>query len=98
MIAESDDAEALVVDTDVVSYVFRGDTRAEPFRSMLAGRVLIVSFMTIAELERWALARDWGPARMRALERFLGRFVLPPFDRTLCRRWAEVMDGAQRQG
>lgn len=86
----------LVVDTDVVSYVFRRDTRAELFRSTLAGRVLIVSFMTVAELERWALGRDWGPARMAALERYLHSFVVHPFDRALCRRWAEVMHGARR--
>ena len=81
-----DDSGPLVVDTDVVSYIFRGDTRAELFRSVLAGRVLIVSFMTVAELERWALGRDWGPARMATLERFLDRFTQLPFDWPLCRR------------
>jgi tRNA(fMet)-specific endonuclease VapC len=98
MIGAFDDAGALVVDTDVVSYLFRGDTRAEPFRSVLAGRVLVVSFMTIAELDRWALSRNWGPSRMAALEQHLRNFVLHPFDRALCRRWAEVMDGARRLG
>src|SRR5688572_32541776 len=88
----------LVVDTDVVSYVFRGDTRAASFNPVLENQALVVSFMTVAELDRWALSRDWGPTRMTALERYLRRFVLQPFSRDLCRRWAEVMDGARRQG
>jgi predicted nucleic acid-binding protein len=93
-----DDSGPLVVDTDVVSYLFRGDTRAQLYRSMFAGRVLIVSFMTVAELERWALGRDWSPARRASLERFLERFTLLPFDWPLCRRWAEAVDGARRRG
>jgi tRNA(fMet)-specific endonuclease VapC len=54
--------------------------------------------MTIAELERWALARDWGPARISALDHYLQRFVVSPFDRALCSRWAAAMDGARRRG
>jgi tRNA(fMet)-specific endonuclease VapC len=98
MTIPADNAAPLVVDTDVISYLFRGDTRAEPFRLMLSGRVLVISFMTVAELERWALGRNWGPGRVASLERFLERFALVPFDRPLCRRWAEAMDGARRQG
>src|SRR5262245_4493727 len=98
MTSPADATSGLVVDTDVVSYVFRGDTRANPFIPLLNKHQLAVSFMTVAELDRWALARDWGPNRLAALGQFLGRFVLLPFDRALCRRWAEVMDGARRQG
>jgi tRNA(fMet)-specific endonuclease VapC len=98
MIDQSDGNDGLVVDTDVVSYLFRGDTRAALFRPLLQDRLLVIAFMTVAELDRWALSRDWGPVRMAAMERHLRRFVLYPFDRTLCRRWAEVIDGARRQG
>ena len=98
MTSPSTSFDELVVDTDVVSYVFRGDTRRERFVPILANRMLVVSFMTVAELDRWALARDWGPGRTTALERYLRQFVLQPFNRNLCRRWAEVVDGARRQG
>ena len=93
-----DPSNGLVIDTDVVSYLFRGDTRASAFVSILQGRFLVVSFMTVAELDRWALMRNWGPNRTAALERHLLGFAVYPFNRTLCRRWAEVTDGAQRQG
>lgn len=54
---------AAIVDTDVVSMLFKGDTRAVVFRRHITGRLLGISFMTLAELERWPLERAWGPAR-----------------------------------
>ena len=89
---------AAVVDTDVLSFLFKGDSRASNYRAHLNGRILVVSFMTIAELDRWALQRNWGEARRASMEQQLRQFVLPPVDRDLCRKWAEVTDGARRNG
>lgn len=88
----------MVVDTDVVSYLFKHDSRAESYRPHLTGRLLVVSFMTVAELDRWALERGWGAARRARMERHMSNFVVRPFDRDLCLRWAEVTDGARRKG
>ena len=46
---------AAIVDTDVVSMLFKGDTRAVAYQHHIAGRLLGISFMTLAELERWPL-------------------------------------------
>jgi predicted nucleic acid-binding protein len=46
----------VVVDTDVMSYVFKHDTRAAFYEPHLAGKELIISFVTFAELQRWAIA------------------------------------------
>ena len=92
------EATAVVVDTDVVSYLFKRDSRAEAYRLHLTGRLLVVSFMTVAELDRWALERDWGETRRTRMERHLRNFVVHPFDRALCLRWAEATDGARRKG
>lgn len=51
---------AVVVDTCVVSFPIAGDTRAELYRPHLHGRQLVISFMTLAEVYRWPLERDWG--------------------------------------
>lgn len=91
-------SEAVVVDTDVLSYAFKGDSRFEPFRSDLEGAILVVSFMTVAELERWALQREWGAERRQRLETFLGRLTLALVDRRLCRMWALISDRARRAG
>lgn len=89
---------SLVVDTDVVSYLFRSDSRAELYRPHLGDNLLVISFMTVAELDRWALERNWGEPRRRRLERHLEDFAVYPYDRRMCRKWAEVFDGARRRG
>jgi hypothetical protein len=65
----------VVVDTDVVSLVFKGDWRAPIYLQSLSGRDLLVSFMTEAELERWILQAKWGPARVTRFRIFMKRFV-----------------------
>ncbi len=88
----------VVVDTDVLSFCFKGDSRAELYRQHLEGHVLVVSFMTVAELRYWAMVRKWGVARRAKMERFLKRFVVHPFDDALCAAWAGVTHQAYRKG
>jgi predicted nucleic acid-binding protein len=90
--------EGRVVDTDVISYLFRRDTRAALFQPYLTGALLGVSFMTIAELDRWAIQRHWGAARQERMAAFLVQFTIVLVDRALCRTWAEVSDRARRNG
>ncbi|MGH3090332.1 MAG: type II toxin-antitoxin system VapC family toxin [Rubrobacteraceae bacterium] len=89
---------SVVVDTDVVSYLFRRDSRAELYRPRLDGNLLVISFMTVAELDRWALERDWGEPRRRRMEEHLGNFVVYPYNPQMCREWAKVSDEARRKG
>ena len=88
----------VVVDTDVASFLFKRDTRARLYRPHLLGQTLHVSFMTVAELRRWALASNWGPARVAQLDHYLQRFNIVLVDLPLCQQWAEVMHEADRAG
>jgi tRNA(fMet)-specific endonuclease VapC len=87
-----------VVDTDVLSYLFKNDTRAGFYRVQLIGLSPVLSFMTVAELDAWVLRRRWGPARIARLEQFLSHFQVIPSDRDLCRRWAEVAEACRKAG
>src|SRR5487761_1223897 len=89
---------AVVIDTNVVSYMFRKDTRARLYQRHLIGQRWEISFMTVAELDLWALRHHWGASRKAQMEQHLRRFVLHPFDRDLCLKWAEVMESARRGG
>src|SRR5271157_4512754 len=89
---------AVVVDTDVVSLVFKGDSRAEKYLSALTAPDLLVSFMTEAELERWILQAKWGPERIVRFRTYMKRFVSVPSSRDLIIRWAEVMVVARSLG
>jgi predicted nucleic acid-binding protein len=90
--------EPVVVDTDVISFWFKGDTRAAGYRRHLIGKLLVVSFVTIAELDEWALKRRWGADRRERMERHLQRFLFYPVDRQLCRIWAEVRESSRKRG
>ena len=89
---------AAIVDTDVVSMLFKGDSRALRYRAHISGRLLGISFMTLAELERWPLERGWGSVRRAELAQHLTRYVVIPASRELCAKWAEVSWEARRKG
>jgi tRNA(fMet)-specific endonuclease VapC len=89
---------SLVVDTDVVSFIFKNDTRASLYTSHLSGHILTISFQTLAELELWALAAGWGTRQRQQLTRYLRRYVVNYPLAVTCRRWAEVIDECRRQG
>src|SRR5947209_2762615 len=87
-----------VLDTDIVSFLFKKDTRANLYKDHLLGKILVISFMTLAELDRWSLERNWGQNTINKMEEHLKKFVLHPFDRSLCYKWAEVSYQAKRNG
>jgi tRNA(fMet)-specific endonuclease VapC len=89
---------SLVVDTDVVSYIFKRDTRAALYEPHLVGKVMLISFMTLAELDHWTLKNNWGDARRGRLSRYLERFAVFHSDEDLCLKWAQVRDQAIRDG
>jgi tRNA(fMet)-specific endonuclease VapC len=60
-------ADSLVVDTDVVSFIFKKDSRATSYERHLDGKRVCVSFMTVAEVYEWSISRRWmhGLRRLR---------------------------------
>jgi tRNA(fMet)-specific endonuclease VapC len=90
---------SVVVDTCVLSALFRGGPVATAYRPHVAGRRLVISFITLGELHRWPLERGWGNRLRRSLETFIRRrCVLYPFNPALCRRWAEATYQASQNG
>jgi predicted nucleic acid-binding protein len=77
---------AVVVDTDVVSLIFKGDSRAEKYLSVLSGPDLLVSRLSGDQSEI---------VRFRA---YMRRFVSVPSSRDLIVKWAELMVMARSQG
>ncbi len=88
----------VLVDTNVVSYVFKRDTRAHLYAPHLNGRTLAISFMTVAELYQWAAVRDWGIRRVQQLEAHMRSYVVIPFDSAICRVWGNTRALCQRVG
>lgn len=89
---------SVLLDTDVYSFLFKRDTRAEPYLPHLINVQPCVSFQTVAELRCWALMRNWGPARREELEQSLRRCVILPNDDMTASHWAQVTAARQAAG
>jgi tRNA(fMet)-specific endonuclease VapC len=80
----------ILLDTNIVSYLFKGDTRAALYEPHLLNRELAIAMMTVAELFQWAAVRSWGQARLRHLEETIQNYTILPVDIETCRLWAGV--------
>ena len=90
--------DIIVADTNVVSYIFKEDSRGALYEPHLAGKDVVISFVTLAELHRWAISSNWGKTRKRKLEEYLNRFFVVHSNDALCHRWAELVESGKRKG
>lgn len=81
-----------IVDTSVVSYLLKKHTLGEIYWSrFLQGNLLGISFMSVAELYRWPLERDWGRQRIAALQQHLAGYAVLAYDDAMSWEWARLM-------
>lgn len=88
---------AVVLDTNVVSFLLKKDTRAEPYRERIEGNALTLSFMTVAELHEWGFRRNWGDRRFQELGEFLKSCVVVSCSMAMCSRWGKVRAERRRR-
>ena len=88
----------IVVDTDVVSYLFGNQPQAGSFEPLLSGKSLAVSFMTIAELYYGAYKKNWGERQLKKLENHLKNYVVLPYDFDVCLEWAKIKTYCDKNG
>lgn len=90
-------AAAVVLDTDVASLVFK---RKLPswLASRLVGYRPAITFVTLAELNKWAHLRSWGVPRRERLEQWLRPFPILPGTPKVAQVWGEMSAYAQRRG
>jgi hypothetical protein len=58
----------LVVDTDVISYIFKWHPLAAHYVDLLTGKEPVISFTTLAEMRFGALEAKWGFPKRNLLE------------------------------
>jgi predicted nucleic acid-binding protein len=89
----------LLVDTNVVSILFnRRHSLRQTCIDAVAGRQLLISFMTRSELLLWPAANNWGESRRASLEQHMALYLTVYPDERTCKIWAEVMDRCRRIG
>ena len=87
----------VVLDTDVASAVLRQRV-PESLTTTLVRQSLAVSFVTVGELWKWTVVRQWGPQRAAGIQAFLSQVVVLPYSVTVARTWGELQAHAQRRG
>jgi predicted nucleic acid-binding protein len=91
----------VVVDTMVVSSLIGAGKRHEPaasYRSLIAGRRVVVSFATVTELRYGARKAGCGDLRRRGLERDLGLLTVVQPDDALMDICARLRADRERVG
>lgn len=90
---------AIMVDTDVISFFQKRDSRYLLYKQHLSGTEKFISFMTWAELQRWPLERNWGARRrdefFNSIEEGYGIIYA---DDKLCQIWAQIMSSSRKKG
>lgn len=92
------DDDIIVVDTNVVSYIFKRDTRGTLYKPHIEGRLAIIAAQTLAEIEALPLMNGWGIRRHAELRTHLKEFVFAEANENVCLRWAEVRANAKSIG
>ncbi|HEY0458068.1 MAG TPA: PIN domain-containing protein [Pyrinomonadaceae bacterium] len=88
----------LLVDTDVLSFTYKKDSRSVLYESHLQGNFLIISFMTLAEVKLWALKNNWGDKRKNNFTEFLKDYLVIYPDENLCEIRAQIKTDAHKYG
>jgi tRNA(fMet)-specific endonuclease VapC len=83
--------DAVLLDTDVFSYLLRaGDRRGDPYRTHVRGKTIAVSFITVGELYYGAKKRSWNAKTIASLEQHLKAAVIVPYDVEICKTYGEL--------
>lgn len=78
----------VLLDTNIVSYGLKRDSRAQLYAPHLLNKELAIAIMTVAELLQWAAVRQWGEVRIRQLQVEFDTYTILPVDLDVCRHWA----------
>ena len=90
--------EPVLVDTDVISFLFKQHPLAAGYSELLSGRNVLVSLATSGEIEFGMLAAAWGPSRRDRMRQFLNEFTVLNPDSETARIWASVRFQCRKLG
>ena len=87
----------VVVDTDVASVIQKERAPDWVNRHVVGARVWL-TFVTVAELWKWAEVRSWGEPNRSRLDAWVTARPVIPYDIRVARWWARLAAGAQLRG
>lgn len=88
----------IIADTNIISYLMKGVELGQRYKHHLAGKVVGIVFVTVAELHYGAEKNNWGEKRRRELEAHLKNFVVLPYHNEIAKTYARVVVERERAG
>lgn len=88
----------MLLDTNIVGYFFRNDSRAKSYERHLTGQTRYIAFVTLGELYQWLFLRPFSEANKRRLLEHIAQHVVLPFDDRLVWTWAELTCNCRKTG
>jgi predicted nucleic acid-binding protein len=86
------------MDTDVASLAFKHRELPPPIVAALLSRQPCITFITLAELTKWGVLREWGEKNRARMETWLHNVLVIHSDDDLARTWGTLSAYAVRRG
>lgn len=83
-------ADLVLLDTNVLSYIYKNDTRAVKYAPHIEGKIPVISFITTAEMYFGAYKNKWGVKSFKKLDTFLKKYTVIEFNYQICHEWAII--------
>jgi tRNA(fMet)-specific endonuclease VapC len=90
--------DIVAVDTNIISFFFRQDTRASVYEKHLDGKWKMIAAQTLAELELMPLLNNWSAKRKAKLDEFLKDYFFVEINKNICLEWAKICFEAKIKG
>ncbi|CAN5268901.1 hypothetical protein BH20ACI1_BH20ACI1_06200 [soil metagenome] len=88
----------VIADTNIVSYIFKKDTRGDLYKPHLEGNITIIAAQTLAELELMPLKNNWSKKRHNALRENLENYIFIEVNQEISLKWAQIQFEAGKNG
>jgi toxin FitB len=87
----------VVIDTGTASLLQRREAPPWVLRQLADTRIWL-TFITVAELAKWAVMREWDESRRGRLEAWTAGRPVIPFDPRIAQLWGELTGQAKLRG
>ncbi len=87
----------VVLDTDTASLLQKHQAPSWVL-GQLAGARIWLTFITVGDLAKWAVMRDWGEHARRRLDAWTTQRPVIPYDAQIARLWGELAGAARLRG
>jgi predicted nucleic acid-binding protein len=91
-------ANKIMLDTNIVSYLWKGGPLGQAYAPHVRGKLLSISFITVGEMYYGAERANWGEKKRQQLETQLRNYVVIPYDHEIARCYGRVTAEQRRKG